>query len=75
MTKQLCYIDNTDISNIASAIREKTGETKSYLMSEMPSAIRGITTGSASPNYEKPAITVSTGGLITATANGMSSTS
>ena len=42
------YVQDTELTNIANAIRSKKGEssTTKYLLSEMPDAIQSITTGS-----------------------------
>ena len=66
MAKQLCYADSTVIADIANAIREKNGETASYLMADMPSAIRAIEASGPAVELETPTIQVSTSGLITA---------
>lgn len=59
------------IKAIADAIRAKTGKTAYMTLAQMPAEIASIETD---PGYETPTITVSTGGLITATSNGLSGT-
>lgn len=65
--------DEQSIQNIANAIRSKNGETGKYKVSEMAQKILNIPTGSE-PTYETPSITVSDGGLISASANGKTGT-
>lgn len=48
MANTLGYIDSSVLTNIANAIREKTGGANPMLLSEMPDAIRGIQTGAIS---------------------------
>lgn len=40
------YVQSEELTNIAEAIRSKRGVEDTYLLSEMPEAIQGITTGS-----------------------------
>lgn len=39
------YVQSEEITNIANAIRTKRGVVDKYILSEMPKAIQGITTG------------------------------
>lgn len=39
------YVQSEELTNIADAIRSKRGVEDTYLLSEMPEAIQGITTG------------------------------
>lgn len=39
------YVQSEELTNIAEAIRSKRGVEDTYLLSEMPEAIQGITTG------------------------------
>lgn len=57
--------DNVNYTNIANAIREKTGGNETYLPSEMAAAIAGIVTGSGG------AIKMATGTFAASNANTM----
>ena len=70
MAKELVYIDRTELTNAADAIRSKLGTTVTYTVSQFGDAINSI----QSTTSETPTISVSTGGLITASANGQSAT-
>lgn len=41
----LVYVNDTELTNIANAIRSKTGSSETMLLSDMPSAIEGIESG------------------------------
>lgn len=41
----IVYVNDTELSAIGNSIRSKKGVTDKYLLSEMPEAIMGITTG------------------------------
>lgn len=41
----LVYVNDTELTNIANAIRSKTGNSNTMLLSDMPSAIEGIESG------------------------------
>lgn len=64
MTKQLSYTDREVIADIANAIREKNGETTTYLMADMPAAIRAIEASGGDPT--EVLMTVQASGLVTA---------
>lgn len=62
------------LSSIADAIRSKTGKTGKLTLSQMPSEILSISGSGGTVSYETPTIEVSSSGLITSEANGMSAT-
>lgn len=66
-------IDDSIFTAIANAIRGKLGGTTRYKPGEMAAAINSIPEAET-PVYDTPTITVSTGGLITASANGKTNT-
>lgn len=70
MAKELVYIDRAELTSTANAIRSKLGTTVTYTVSQFGEAISSI----QSTTSETPTISVSTGGLITASANGQSAT-
>ena len=70
MTKELVYIDRTELTSAADAIRSKLGTTVTYTVSQFGDAINSI----QSTSSETPTISVSNSGLITASANGQSAT-
>lgn len=65
------FIQESSLVSIADAIRTKTGDSEKLSLDDMPTAIASIESG-VTP--ETPSITVSSSGLITATANGKSGT-
>lgn len=73
MARELAYIERADLIDTADAIREQLGTTQKYGISDFGDAIRSIE-NAATPEYDTPTISVSTGGLITASANGKSAT-
>lgn len=70
MAKELVYIDRAELTSAADAIRSKLGTTVTYTVSQFGDAINSI----QSTSSETPTISVSTSGLITASANGQSAT-
>ena len=70
MAKELAYIDRAGLTSAADAIRSKLGTTVTYTLSQFGEAINSI----QSTSSETPTISVSTSGLITASANGQSAT-
>ena len=70
MAKELVYIDRAELTSAADAIRSKLGTTVTYTVSQFGDAINSI----QSTTSETPTISVSTSGLITASANGQSAT-
>ena len=71
MAKECAYIYPAALTSTADAIRSKLGTTVTYTVSQFGDAINSIQAG-ITP--EIPTISVSTGGLITASANGQSAT-
>ena len=70
MAKELVYIDRAELTSAADAIRSKLGTTVTYTVSQFGDAINSI----QSTSSEAPTISVSSSGLITASANGQSAT-
>lgn len=51
-------VSDTNLSNIAEAIRSKNGTTKSYKVAEMATAIEGISVGGSSGTLENVTVTM-----------------